>query len=151
MQVKLGKDITSIERCHSHMRQPLPLYQSKISAGFQTPVEESIDELLDLNEHLIPHPSATFFLRVSGDSMQQAHIQSGDLLIVDRSVQAKHQSIVIAAVNGELTVKRLDTQSQPPMLKPEHPDYPPIVLNEHTDYFIWGVVTHVIHKTQQIA
>src|SRR5690242_10870660 len=84
---------------------PLPLYTARIPAGFPSPAEDHLDGPLDLNAHLITHPTATFFVRVAGDSMQNAGIFSGDLLIVDRSLHAKHQSIVIAMLNGEFTVK----------------------------------------------
>jgi DNA polymerase V len=85
----------------------LPLYANKISAGFPSPADDYIEMKLDLNTHLIKHPAATFFVRVSGDSMLNAGINSGDLLIVDRSIEPVDGKIVIVALNGELTVKRL--------------------------------------------
>lgn len=124
----------------------LPLYLSRISAGFPSPAEDYVEGYLDLNEHLIAHPSATFFLRVDGDSMTGAGIYHGDILIVDRSIEAKNGKIVVAALNGELTVKRLEYKDGIPMLRPENPNYPTILIEEAMDFFVWGVVTSVIHQ-----
>jgi len=123
----------------------LPLYSSTVRAGFPSPADDYIDCKLDLNTHLIKHPAATFFVKASGDSMQNAGIQSGDMLIVDRSLEAIHGKIVIAAINGELTVKRLSCQSGHVKLLAENPDYDPIDITADHDLVIWGVVTHVIH------
>ncbi len=124
---------------------PLPLMLSNISAGFPSPAEDSIEQSIDLNELLIKHPSATFFVRVCGDSMQGAAIHSGDTLIVDRALEAKDQSIILASLNGEFTVKRLEMKNQMIKLLPEHPDYPVITITEAMDFQAWGVVTYVIH------
>ena len=90
---------------NTHLK--LPLFGSQVPAGFPSPADDHLESELDLNEYLIDHPSETFFVRAKGDSMQQAGIFDKDLLIVDRSLTAKHNDIVIAAVGGELTVKRL--------------------------------------------
>ena len=100
---------------------------------------------LDLNEHLIKHPAATFFVTASGDSMTGAGIASGELLVVDRSLEATHGAIVIAAINGELTVKRLSRSAGRVQLLPENTQYKPIESTEEEDLVIWGVVTYVIH------
>lgn len=123
----------------------LPLYHNTVSAGFPSPAEDEIDERLDLNDLLIKHPSATFFLRVSGSSMIKAGIHHNDILIVDRSIEPTHGKIVIAAVNGELTVKRLDYENNRVRLLAENDSYPPIDITEGMDLHIWGVVTSVIH------
>jgi DNA polymerase V len=125
----------------------LPLYSNKVSAGFPSPADSDIECKLDLNTHLIQHPAATFFLRVSGDSMQNAGIQSGDMLIVDKSLEPRHGKIVIAAIDGELTVKRLIKTGERVQLVPENKNYPIIEVNDAQDLVIWGVVTHVIHET----
>ena len=101
---------------------------------------------LDLNEHLIRHPEATFFVRVYGDSMRDAGIQSGDILIVDRAVEPKNGSVVIAALNGELTVKRLQKKQGKLFLMPEHPEFSPIEVTKDASFEIWGIVSYVIHK-----
>lgn len=126
----------------------LPLYSHTVSAGFPSPADDYIECKLDLNEHLIQHPAATFFVRASGDSMKDAGIQSGDMLIVDRSLEATHGNIVIAAINGELTVKRLSRQAGCVQLLPANKNYQPIDITEEQDIIIWGVVTHVIHETK---
>lgn len=124
-----------------------PLFSSTVQAGFPSPADDYIESYLDLNTHLIKHPAATFFVIASGDSMRDAGIKSGDLLIVDRALEATHDKIVIAALNGELTVKRLWRKHQSLKLVPAHPDYPTIEVTESLDLVIWGVVTHVIHAT----
>ncbi len=125
----------------------LPLFLTKVPAGFPSPADDYLELSLDLNDYLIKHPAATFMVRASGDSMKNAGIQSGDLLIVDRSLEAVHGKIVIAAIDGELTVKRLYQQGNRVQLLPDNPAYQPITINELQDVVIWGVVTHVIHQT----
>lgn len=122
-----------------------PLYASSVKAGLPSPAEDYAEQRLDLNSHLIQHPSTTFFLRVSGDSMKDAGIFHGDLLVVDRSLEPSSGKIVIAAVNGELTVKRLLKDKTGAFLIAENPDYPPITLRTDDHIHIWGVVTHAIH------
>ena len=123
----------------------LLLYSCPVSAGFPSPAEDYLEGKLDLNRHLIPHPLATFFVRVSGDSMLGAGIHSGDLLIVDRSLEAREGKIIIAVVDGELLVKRLQFKNQQPCLVAENPDYPELKITEAMNFQIWGVVTNVIH------
>jgi DNA polymerase V len=125
--------------------QPIPLYASFVKAGFPSPAEDYAEQHLDLNTHLIDHPAATFFLRVSGDSMVNAGIFNGDLLIIDRSIEPANGKIVIAAVNGELTVKRLLKTSEGVFLMAENSDYAPIALNDSDHIQLWGVVTYAIH------
>jgi DNA polymerase V len=130
--------------------QRLPLFLAGVQAGFPSPADDFIDKRLDLNEHLILHPAATFFVRAVGESMLGAGIHDGDLLIVDRAVEPKDGKIVIASVNGELTVKRLKRKGQRLLLAPDNPDYPSIDVTEAQDsgegFEVWGVVTCVIHK-----
>ncbi len=126
--------------------QPLFLASSKISAGFPSPAEPYVDKALDLNEHLIQHPSSTFFIRVSGNSMIGAGIYDQDILIVDKSLEPLPNKIVIAVVDGEMTVKRLKKNAAGDfLLASENPDYPAIALKEGSEVSIWGVVTTVIH------
>lgn len=123
----------------------LPLFASRVPAGFPSPADDYVDQRLDLNTHLVEHPAATFFTRVSGHSMRGAGIHDGDLLIVDRALEPQDGRIVIAAINGELTVKRLQLRKSGTWLVPEHPDYKPLKITEGLDCVIWGVVTRVIH------
>lgn len=124
----------------------LPLYMTSIEAGFPSPADDYIEGCLDLNEHLIKHPAATFFIRVSGESMINAGIYPRDILIVDRSLEAVDKKIVIAVVDGDLTVKRLRIRSGQPFLEPENDRYAPIEILPDMAFEIWGVVTNVIHK-----
>jgi DNA polymerase V len=124
----------------------LPLYANHVQAGFPSPADDYIETHLDLNTHLIKHPAATFFVIASGDSMTGAGIQSGDMLIVDRSLEASHGKIIIAAIDGELTVKRLSRDQMRVQLLPENKNYPPIDITQEQELVIWGVVTHVIHQ-----
>lgn len=124
-----------------------PAYTSAISAGFPSPADDYIEKNLDLNEMMIHHPAATFFVRVEGDSMKDGGIQSGDLLVVDRAVEAVDGKIVVAILNGEFTVKRIWIRGSQIRLLPENPQYSPINIEEGSDFQVWGVVTYVIHKT----
>ncbi len=126
--------------------QGLPLFLESVAAGFPSPAGDYIECRLDLNEHLIQHPSATFFVRVAGDSMTGAGIHDGDILIVDRSLEPESGNVVVAAVNGELTVKRLIRHNGRCMLKPENDAFSCVDIPEQADVHIWGVATSVIHK-----
>ena len=117
-----------------------------VPAGFPSPAEEYLEKTLDLNDYLVPRPEATFFVRVSGDSMTGAGIHHDDLLIVDRSRTPLPGNVVIACVDGEFTVKRLRKTGTGLELAPENPDYPHIPITHETDFEVWGVVQHVIHK-----
>jgi DNA polymerase V len=128
------------------MPTTIPFATSIVSAGFPSPAEDFVLEQLDLNDLLIKHPAATFFVRVGGDSMINAGIFDKDILIVDRSLTATHGKIIIAAVNGELTVKRLILQGQKAQLIPENPKYKAITINNSSELKVWGVVTAVIHQ-----
>jgi len=127
-----------------------PLYASTVKAGFPVPAEDYEEEYLDLHTHLVQRPASTFFLRVSGDSMKNAGIFNGDLLVVDRSLEPNSGKIVIAAVNGELTVKRLEKSKEGLRLIAENPDYPPIIVEASDHMHIWGVVTHAIHAVSTL-
>lgn len=122
------------------------LYANRVAAGMPSPAEDYTEGLLDLNEHLMRNLETTFFVRVSGDSMIEAGIHPGDLLIVDRSLRPANGKVVIAVINGELTVKRLFKEKNKLYLTPENPNYPAIEIKEEMDFMIWGVVTNVIHE-----
>jgi DNA polymerase V len=138
--------ISEIYSFKNHRAQVLPFLVAKISAGFPSPADDYIDKKLDLNELLIKHPSATFFVRVSGDSMIDAGINSGDILIVDRALEPAENRIVIAALNGELTVKRMRKINGRIYLIPENAAYDPIEVIPEMQFEVWGVVSHVIHQ-----
>lgn len=126
--------------------KPLPLFSCSVAAGFPSPADDHLEGSLDLNDHLIKHPSATFFVRVSGDSMIKAGIHHDDILVVDRSLEARNGKVIIAAIEGQLTVKRLHRGKGKTMLMPENDAYAPITVHDDNDMVIWGVVTNVIHQ-----
>jgi DNA polymerase V len=123
----------------------LPLFLNKVAAGFPSPASDYVEKTLDLNELLVQKPAATFFVRAQGDSMLGAGIHTNDILVVDRSIEPEPGKIVICALNGELTVKRLEREQQQWKLKAENPAYADIALHEELELVIWGVVTNVIH------
>lgn len=123
----------------------IPLYATRVAAGCPSPVDDYVERHLDLNEYLVKRPSATFFVRVEGDSMINAGIYENDILVVDRSVKPTDGKIIIAVVNGELTVKRLNDKPGHLSLLPENPRYKAIEITEAMEFSIWGVVQHVLH------
>ena len=127
-------------------RLRLPLASDSVAAGFPSPADDYIDTGIDLNEVLIRHPSSTFFLRVSGDSMTGAGIQHGDLLVVDRSLEARPGRIVVAVLDGAFTLKRLARHQGRLRLEAANSAYPPLELHRCGDVQIWGVAIHVIHS-----
>ena len=126
-------------------RYKLPVFLGRLPAGFPSPADDYLEGKLDLNRHLIKHPAATFFVRVTGDSMIGAGIHSGDLLVVDRSLEPADKNVVVAVLDGELTVKRLFKQNEVLRLLPENLNYQPIEITAQQTVEIWGVVTSVIH------
>lgn len=122
----------------------LPLYLNKIPAGFPSPADDYMDKRLDLNEYLITNDAATFYCRVSGDSMREIGIYSGDLLIVDRSRTPQNGSVVVANVDGEFTCKILDTRNR--RLIAGNPLYKPIPITESMEMVIEGIVIHSIRS-----
>ncbi len=123
----------------------VPLFSSKVAAGFPSPADDYIEKTLDLNDLLIQKPAATFFVRAEGESMLGAGIHPNDILVVDRSIKPVIGKIVICALHGELTVKRLKSVGDEITLGAENPAYADITVKEEADFVIWGVVTNVIH------
>ena len=126
-------------------RSRRPLFLVPVSAGFPSPTEDYIEGKLDLNKHLVKHPAATFFVKVTGNSMIDAGIHDKDMLIVDRSIKPVDKKVVIAVVNGELTVRRIRVTKGKILLMPENRDYKPLQVEEEMGFEVWGVVTNVIH------
>jgi len=122
-----------------------PLFMVPVAAGFPSPAEDYMEGKLDLNKHLIKHPAATFFVRVTGDSMIEAGIHPGDILIVDRSLEPADKKVVIAVIEGDLTVKRIRMLDGKVVLVPENENYKPLQIEAEMNFEIWGVVTNVIH------
>lgn len=124
----------------------LPLFASLVPAGFPSPASDELEELFDMNRLLFRHPEATYLVRVSGESMTNAEIHAGDLLAVDKHLEADHNHIVVAVVEGECTVKRLVRRGGTWWLQAENPKYPDYEITEPENLRIWGVVTHVVHE-----
>ena len=122
-----------------------PLFMVPVTAGFPSPAEDYLEGKLDLNRHLIKHPAATFFVRVVGDSMIDAGIHPGDILIVDRSLEPADKKVVIAVIEGELTVKRIRLKKGSVQLVPENEKYEALKIEAGMNFEIWGIVTSVIH------
>ncbi|WP_048765732.1 LexA family protein [Acinetobacter sp. 243_ASPC] len=127
----------------------IPYAIEKISAGFPSPAQDYIDKRLDMNEHLIKNECATFIVKVGSLSMLNAGIDIDDELIVDRSLDAKHQDIVVALIENDFTVKRLMIDESGRWLKAENPDYKNIHFNEGQELIIWGVVTFILKNARR--
>ena len=126
----------------------VPFFISRIPAGFPSPAADYSDDGLDLNDLVIRHPAATFFVRVEGESMLGAGIHPGDMLVVARAEIPADQSVVVAVLNGEFTVKRIYHKDGTLSLVSENERMPPIRLSEEMEFEVWGVVTYVIHQVQ---
>jgi len=124
----------------------LPLFASRVPAGFPSPAEGYVERQLDLNDYLVCHESATFYLRVKGHSMTGAGILEGDIIAVDRALEPRDGDIVLAVVDGEFTVKTLARAGERIRLLPQHPDFSPIECRDGRELAIWGVVSGVVRK-----
>lgn len=124
----------------------LPLFAARVPAGFPSPAEDYAEGHLDLNEYLVEHEAATFYVRVQGHSMIGAGILDGDVIAVDRALEARHGDIVLAVIDNELTVKELSVQGGTVRLLPHNPDYPPIEIRQGQELTVWGVVKGVVRK-----
>jgi len=123
----------------------MPYFENGVSAGFPSPAEDHTQSKIDLNNLLIENPSATYYVRVNGDSMLGAGIVNGDLLIVDRSIDVTNNCIVVAHVDGEFTVKRIKKIKKKTFLQAENNNYKPIEITKEMDFELFGVVAHAIH------
>ena len=135
----------NIYKADNNLSLSIGLHLTSIEAGFPSPADDHLDISLDLNDYLIKHPSATFYIYVKGDSMINDGIYSGDIMIVDRSLTPKTKDIVVAMINGEFTVKRMYRKNNKIYLNPGNKDYQSICITDDMDFQIWGVVTHTIH------
>ena len=123
-----------------------PLSICKVQAGFPSPASDYTEDALDLNQYLIKHKAASFMFSVEGQSMRDAGIVDGDKVVVDRSIEAKHNHIVIAVVEGDYTIKRLYKRRERIELRAENPAFQPIVFTEFSKLEIWGVVVGVVRR-----
>lgn len=137
-------DVASITLVDRSTSMHIPLASEKVAAGFPSPAQDYVDKTLDMNEHLIQNEAATFIVKVASLSMRDAGIDIDDELVVDRSIEAKHEDIVIALIDNEFTVKRLMIEADSRWLKAENPEFSDIHLQDGQEMIIWGVVTYVL-------
>ncbi|NKB66066.1 MAG: translesion error-prone DNA polymerase V autoproteolytic subunit [Candidatus Latescibacteria bacterium] len=128
--------------------QPIPFFDCQVPAGFPSPADDYLEQTLDLNELLIEHPVATFYVRVEGDSMEGAGIHSGDILVVDRALEPDHNRIIVALLDGAFTVKRMLRRQGRVFLAPDNPTLDILPVDESMNFEVWGVVTYAIHPVK---
>lgn len=124
----------------------LPFADGGVHAGFPSPAQDLVENGIDLNRDLVAHPESTFYARVVGESMIDANVLPGDILVIDRSLTAVDGSMALCVLNGEFTVKNLEIHSDGIVLRPANAEYKPIRIGECEQFEVWGVVTYVIHK-----
>jgi DNA polymerase V len=142
----MDDSVSTVHASDTRTKWPRPLVQSAVSAGFPSPAENHIEGSLDLNRHMIKHPVATFYVRAQGDSMIDAGIAPGSILVVDRAVEADDGDIVVARINSEFCVKRLRIKGGEVWLMPENAAYDPIKITEEMEFEVWGKVTWSIRS-----
>ena len=124
----------------------ISLFEASVPAGFPSPADDSMDLDLNLHDHLVRNPNHTFCVKAIGESMKDAGILSGDVMLVDRAIEPENRSIVLAVIDNEFTVKRVNVSDKKLYLMPENENFTPIEITEEMDFKVWGVVTYVIHK-----
>lgn len=129
-----------------NQKKSLYLAQEKISAGFPSPADDFKELRISIDQEVVRNEEATFYARVSGESMQGAGLDDGDLLVIDRSMEPKNGKIAVCCIDGEFTVKRLKVVEDGVFLIPENPKYQPIKVTEENELIIWGIVTYVVKK-----
>ncbi len=130
----------------SAVEMELPITSQCVHAGFPSPADDHIESKLDLNKALIKHPSSTFFVKVEGESMKDAGINDGDILVVDRSIEPYNGAIAVCFLEGEFTLKNLRIERDSIILVPANEAYKEIVISKDNDFTVWGIVTYSIKK-----
>ncbi len=148
MSISGDTTVSELFRGYCGEKNGHPFMLSHIQAGFPSPADDYIEKRLDLNDYLMANPVSTYYMKVSGDSMEGAAIHNDDLLVVDCSLKPRNRDIVVAVLNGEFTVKRLKIYGKRVSLVPENPEYPTTLITEEMDFKIWGVVSYVVHGTR---
>jgi len=150
MSTKIKKESITFFSIEGDNLKKIHIYEGGVSAGFPSPADDYLDTDLNLHKYLVKHPAATFFIIAKGHSMENAGISDEDLLVVDKSIEAKNNDIVVAALDGEFTVKRYIVSGKKICLRAETgvSHYPDINIEEDTDFEVWGVVTHTIHRNR---
>jgi len=147
MKLSLLTKSKNIEFYSAETAAPMALpFAEAISAGFPSPAAEYLEMSLDINKELVNNPSSTFYGRVKGNSMIDAGIHDGDILVIDKSLEPTNNKKAVCFIDGEFTLKTLKVVKGEVWLKPENKDYPPIKITPDNDFIVWGIVTHIIHK-----
>tara|TARA_B100001093_G_C26298059_1_gene788141 strand:- start:177 stop:608 length:432 start_codon:yes stop_codon:yes gene_type:complete len=141
----MKKNQISFLKINSEDLKDYTLYENAVQCGFPSPADDFLDLDINLNDYLVKHKSATFCVKVNGSSMDGVGIYSGDVLIVDRAESIKNNSIVLAVIDNEFTVKSIKKNADKLYLNPANENYKPIEITEDMNFQIWGVVTFVIH------
>jgi len=124
----------------------LPMAEESIRAGFPSPAQDYMELSIDLNRELITHPSSTFLGRVTGDSMVEAGVEAGDILVIDKSLDPQNGDMAVCSIDGEFTLKFINIQQGVVWLMPANKNYAPIAIEQENDFRVWGVVTYTIKK-----
>jgi len=126
--------------------EPLPFADEGVRAGFPSPAQDYMSDSIDLNRDIIRHGDSTFYARAAGDSMIDAGVNDGDILVIDRSLSPRNGDMAVCCVEGEFTLKYIELHEDHVVLQPANPAYQPIVVSLEEEFVVWGVVTYVIHK-----
>ena len=146
LSIKSDGSISKIWFADNSQGIELPFFDTKVQAGFPSPAEDHLEQRLDLNTLVIENPSATFFVRVAGESMKDVGIDDGDVLVVDRSIEKWENRIVVAVIDSEFTIKRFTKNNGFVVLEAENSEYPSIKITPETDFSVWGVVCWTLKK-----
>ena len=146
LSIKSDGSISKIWSADNSQGIELPFFDTKVQAGFPSPAEDHLEQRLDLNTLVIENPSATFFVRVAGESMRDVGITDGDILVVDRSIESWENRVVVAVIDSEFTIKRFTTEQETVVLKAENTNYPSIKITPEMDFSVWGVVSWTLKK-----
>ena len=146
LSIKSDGSISKIWSADNSQGIELPFFDTKVQAGFPSPAEDHLEQRLDLNTLVIENPSATFFVRVAGESMRDVGITDGDILVVDRSIESWENRVVVAVIDSEFTIKRFTTEQETVVLKAENLNYPSIKITPEMDFSVWGVVSWTLKK-----
>ena len=126
----------------------IKLAEPLVPAGFPSPADDFVEMEINLQDYIVKNKEATFCVKVEGSSMTKAGINTGDIMIVDRSLTPKHNDIVLAVIDGDFTVKRLAVNDNSVYLVPENDSFSPIKITELMDFQVWGIITHIIHRAR---
>lgn len=143
---KNNKNNLTIYKVDTDSCMPLPYADEGIRAGFPSPAQDYLSQAIDLNNELIRHPASTFYGRVSGDSMKDAGLSDGDILVIDKSIEPKTGHMAVCFIDGEFTIKYIQIEKNVVWLIPANDKYQPIKVTEENDFMIWGIVTYSIKK-----